>query len=497
MIEILPIKNLTDEDGQIFGNLNVALAKLARFGISVADGIVITPPHLKLQTTLGYFDLGKKELFEQTLTLVKKEFENSPIPEILIKETGNHKLFLAGVEAKSVYKLWGMLLNVWLDQIRGRLWREGFSPNLTHNLQPQVVVFAKDIDSYGQAFINTVDREVIIEITKGKIIPEQMKNIDLMVNSANKKLILPFKYSWIIDGTPKFSEVFEYTPEIEEKIIKKESHEVIGLMDQDLKKVATKVFFDLSESLTVEKQVDGIFIDTGKTLNLEKIQESFDDLLFRLVESAKTYPNSPILVKLADIPEEIGGVRGSLRLLHQKSLFNMLCQAINFARVKKDLANVHIIVPFIRGTFELAQIKKELSVKGISRNTSCKIWMEIAVPENIINIDDYIINGIDGVVLNLDELMAHLNGFDHRLENMGLYKKELGGLMKFLSLGLKSIHKNRLPILIFGNLLSNTALVEFLVENGLYGVVVQRYESHSINDLLAQIEKKVIKKRSS
>ncbi|MCR4306003.1 MAG: hypothetical protein NUV73_02890, partial [Candidatus Daviesbacteria bacterium] len=93
MTEILPIRLLTEEDGLIFGPLNVALGKLYRLGFPVASGIVVTPPRLKLKTTLEHFDFGKKEVFQQTLTLVKKEILATPVPEILAKETGKHKIF--------------------------------------------------------------------------------------------------------------------------------------------------------------------------------------------------------------------------------------------------------------------------------------------------------------------------------------------------------------------------------------------------------------------
>jgi hypothetical protein len=59
------------------------------------------------------------------------------------------------------------------------------------------------------------------------------------------------------------------------------------------------------------------------------------------------------------------------------------------------------------------QLKRELAVKKLVRKNSLQLWMEVAVPENIVNIEDYLLAGIDGVVLNIDELAAHLNGYDH------------------------------------------------------------------------------------
>ncbi|MBI2337726.1 hypothetical protein HYU95_00940 [Candidatus Daviesbacteria bacterium] len=127
MVEILPVRLLTDEDAPIYGSLNVALAKLLRSGLPVGNGIVITHPQIKLKTVLEHFDFSTKEVFQQTLTLVKKEINTVPVPQILNKEAGKHKQFLLkGEKIKSVKSLWFSLLNIWFEQIKERLWNNGF-----------------------------------------------------------------------------------------------------------------------------------------------------------------------------------------------------------------------------------------------------------------------------------------------------------------------------------------------------------------------------------
>ncbi|MDP3733548.1 MAG: hypothetical protein Q8Q91_03305, partial [Candidatus Daviesbacteria bacterium] len=126
MLEILPIKLLSDNDALIFGKLNVALGKLARAGLPVAAGMAVAPPELHLKTILEHFDFGHKEIFEQSLNLVKKEINSIPVPEILAGETGKHKrFFLSGKIIKSVKDLWLDLLGIWLDQVKQRLWKDG------------------------------------------------------------------------------------------------------------------------------------------------------------------------------------------------------------------------------------------------------------------------------------------------------------------------------------------------------------------------------------
>src|SRR3989344_3092034 len=153
MIEILPIQLLRDEDAQIFGSLNISLAKLDRAGLPVAAGIVVTPPDLHLKTALEHFDFGSREVFQQSLTLVKKELANTPVPKNLQVTLTSHKEFLVNSKvATSAKNVWMVLLEVWVEEIRQRLWKDGFIKGITENLDPQVVIFTKKIKAIGKVY---------------------------------------------------------------------------------------------------------------------------------------------------------------------------------------------------------------------------------------------------------------------------------------------------------------------------------------------------------
>lgn len=502
MIEILPIRVLTDTDSPLFGSLSISLGKLKRAGLPVASGIALTPPDLILKTTFEHFDFGAKEVFQESLTLVRKEINKIPVPDILVSETGKHNEFLLrGQKIRSVKDLWQELLNLWLDQVKDRLWNNGFYPGITEGLEPKVVIFLKKPQSMGTACFDPLLDDVRIRINAGKLHPNDLKKITELVKEANKKLFMPYEYEWIIDGDLKLTGVFPYTelgmPEVvsspralEGKIIKET-------------KSAVKVFYDLSAGFTIEKNVDpdsigvdGIYIASEKIFDLNKPNNSFDDLVFKLVESAVTFPNSPVLFKLADKSEGMGKVRGTLRLLHQKSLFDPMLSALDFARHKKGLTNVHVVIPYVRGTNELLEIKRELAVKKLMRKNSLQIWMEMAVLENVVNLENYLITGIDGVVLNLDELIAHFNGFDPTESELSFYKNEVDGLIKFLEDGVRLLHKSKIPFIAYGSLTFYPKVLEFMVEKGVYGVVAERYEAHSAHDLLHQMERRVILRRT-
>lgn len=507
MIEVLPVRLLMDEDAPLFGSLNVSLGKLHRAGLAVGAGIVVTPPNLKLKATLEHYNFGAKEVFSETLVLVEKEIKKIPVSPVLHKEVGKHQQFIInGKQVHSIKNLWLALLGFWLNQIKTRLWNNGFYQGITEDLDPQVVTFVKKVKSLGKAFFDPFAEDVEIKISSGELHPNDKKQLVELIKEANKKLFIPYEYEWVLDGGIKLVKMLPYTPSnvILANIVSPESKQKgswtslqpVKRAQDDKKQSAVKVFFDLSTGLTIEKNVDGIYIASEKIFDLNKPRESFDNLASRLVESAITFPNQPILFKLADKSEGMGKVRGSLRLMHQKSLLTPLVEILDFARHKKGLINVHVVIPFVRNVGELLQIKRELATYKLMRKNSLKIWMEVAVPENIINLENYLAEGIDGIVLNLDELAAYLNGFDHLEEELMFYKNEVLGLTKFLEDSIKLLHKSKIPFLAYGSLSLYPKVLEFLVEKGVYGIVVEQYEAHSTHELLYQTEKRTILRRA-
>src|SRR3989344_3324369 len=498
MIEVLPISSLREEDSLLFGNLNVLLGKLVSSGLPVARGVVVTAPSLHLQTVLENYDFGSHHVFEQSLTLVKKDLEKIPDPEVLQYSLKSQQKFLAhNFEYSSVRALWLGLLGFWLGQVKQKLWATGFSPNLTQNLVPVVITFIDNLKSFGVGFIDPESKEMVVRIDQGKLEPKELYQLDELIVKAQRKLLINHQFKWILDKEIKLIGILPFIDSViankvdESNLTWQSTTENHHVALHDDRKSSVKVFLDLSTSLIVEHPVDGIFISSEKIFDLNKPQDSFEQLVFKLVESAATFPNSPVLVKLADKSEGMGKVRGTLRLIHQQNLLNPLLEAIEFARDKKEFRNIELVIPFVRGVSELMEIKKLLAIKKMTR-TSIKQWLEVAVPENILNLEDYLITGVDGVVLNLDELVAHLNGFDPLEQELTHYKHEIIGLVKFLEDSLKILHKANVPFIAVGSLTLNPIVLEFLVSKGLHGIVVDRFEASAIKDLLHQTEKRII-----
>ncbi|MBI2601367.1 hypothetical protein HYW42_05460 [Candidatus Daviesbacteria bacterium] len=513
MVEILPIKNLHDEDAQIFGNLNVLLGKLFHLKLSVARGVVVTPQDFRLKTVLEHYDFGSKEVFEQSLTLVKKELYKLPFPQNLVLELKKHnKFFLNGKVLTSTKEVWSQLIESWLEQIRKRLWNDGFSKGLTENLNPQKIVFINRFSAAGRAEFNKEEKDAILQISQGKVTAPNAHALEELIMQADKKLIVSYLYEWIVDDHKVFiSDIKPYVPLVQPQTILPDEHVLTEPKKVVIRENSTvKVFVDLSasnsnsEDLNRNYEIDGVFLAGEKIIKPEITKEGLEDLILKLVDLANTFVDKPVLFKLPDFSEGMGQVRGSMRLIHQPNVLNSILESVVYSRFKHlrvqkeekvhGYSNIHVVIPFVRGVSEFLEMKRSLAIKKLIRKNSLQIFLELSVPENIINLEEYVIGGLDGVVINLDEILSHLLGFDHTQQELHFYKKQTDSLLKFLEPGISLLHKNKVAFLVSGTLTLVPEIIEFLVFKGVKGIVVEGYELYSVHQLLGQVEKKVILK---
>lgn len=477
----LPIKSVREEDSPILTQELMRLAKLSQLGFPVADGILVFPPHIHLKTTLEHYRYKDKEFFEQSLSLIKSQIDKIQPPEELVKEFNKRKF--------DYTKIWKQLLDNWLGQIRSKIFREGFSPKLLENLKALPVFFTNPIKYTASAYFDYVDNFTVIETLGPKIEPEEELLIDGIVQKANKKLIFPQIYTFINDGKIKLVKTSEFTQYPQNQTFIKNPNGVLEKirLNKEVFNTTTKVFLDISEGLAIQNFVDGFFLDSSN-------YSSFDELTWKLVEVSSSYENKTVLYKLPDDKNE--QVRGTLRLIHDPKLLKAKVDPFVFARHKKSLLNPQLIIPFIRSNNELVQLKRELSALGVSRKGSLKVWMEFATPENFINVENYIESGFDGAIVNLEELSKLLGGFGPSKEESFYYKDQIIGLKKLLEGGLKVFKKHNIPVIFSGRIAQNDEMVKFIVEKGVYGIVVNLTDSYGIRDHLHFIEKRVIQSRA-
>jgi pyruvate,water dikinase len=109
-------------------------------------------------------------------------------------------------------------------------------------------------------------------------------------------------------------------------------------------------------------------------------------------------------------PNPMLGYRGAFRYVNSPEVFNLELQAIRKVREKYD--NLHLMIPFVRSPEELAKVRRLVASEGLFEKTSFKFLMMVEIPVNVIQIEDFIRVGIDGVSIGSNDLTMLIEGTD-------------------------------------------------------------------------------------
>lgn len=148
-----------------------------------------------------------------------------------------------------------------------------------------------------------------------------------------------------------------------------------------------------------------------------------------LSEADHSYPDRRILYRLQNFttqelaqfkqgesvekvePNPYLGWRGGLRLMEQPELFEPELTA--FATwLKRRHAPTGLIVPFVRSVAEWRWIINRWKQRQFFAQAEFENWFQITTPENISNLEGYVLPEVQGVTLNLRTVTALMSGVD-------------------------------------------------------------------------------------
>ncbi len=212
----------------------------------------------------------------------------------------------------------------------------------------------------------------------------------------------------------------------------------------------TKLYVNLAEpelaARVAKRHVDGVgllraefmvaqigvhpqtFIDEGRA------HEYTAQLAAGITEFCRAFAPRPVVYRLTDFktneyanlrggakfePAEENpmiGFRGAGRYIAQPEIFRLEVDAIK--QVRRDHANLYVMVPFVRTPAELRGVKQLLADQGLVRGDGFKLWMMVEVPSNVIILDRFIDVGIDGVSIGSNDLTQLVLGVDRDSETL-------------------------------------------------------------------------------
>ncbi len=108
------------------------------------------------------------------------------------------------------------------------------------------------------------------------------------------------------------------------------------------------------------------------------------------------------------------GYRGCFRYVREPDLFALELELL--ARVREETPNLHVMLPFVRTTWELEACLEAIDASPLGRQRGLHRWVMAEVPSVVYRIPEYAAMGIDGVSIGSNDLTQLMLGVDRDSE---------------------------------------------------------------------------------
>lgn len=295
---------------------------------------------------------------------------------------------------------------------------------------------------------------------------------------------------------------------------------------------ATKIYMNLGNPLLVDKykdlpfdgiglmRVEFIFTNMIKAHPMYLIKTGQQQFMIdKLAEGLTTvaqgiYPR-PVVVRMSDFRtnefrgllggEEVEpiennpmiGWRGVSRYISKEYIegFRLECKAMRKAREEYGLTNIWAMLPFVRTTWELKQVKAIMEEEGLRQGLNFKLWIMAEVPSVIFMADEFS-QLVDGFSIGSNDLTQLTLGADRDsgvLDSMGYFDERDPAVKRAIAHLIKTAHKYGKTVSICGQGPSlYPEFTEFLVKTGIDSVSINPDRVIMTRRLVASVEQKAI-----
>ena len=110
------------------------------------------------------------------------------------------------------------------------------------------------------------------------------------------------------------------------------------------------------------------------------------------------------------------GFRGAYRYVREPDLFRLELQALQ--RVRADLPNLHLMIPFVRTGSELRACKRLIDESGLGDERDFQLWVMAEVPSIVYWLEEYARLGVVGASIGSNDLTQLVLGVDRDNEEL-------------------------------------------------------------------------------
>ncbi len=278
------------------------------------------------------------------------------------------------------------------------------------------------------------------------------------------------------------------------------------------KELATKVAEENVEGvglLRAEFMIANIGIHPKEAIKNKKQMDFIDKLASGLTTFCKAFYPRPVVYRATDFktneyrslpggakwePEEANpmlGFRGAYRYVANPEVFNLELQAIK--KVRRDYNNLWLMIPFVRSPLELKRVRRIVAAEGLFEATSFKFWMMVEIPVNVIQIEDFLEIGVDGVSIGSNDLTMLTTGTDRdNAEVADAFDERSKAVLWSIRRVVKACHKHSVTVSICGQAPSTYPdLVTKLVKYGITSISVNPDAINKTRKAIMDAEKEV------
>ena len=194
------------------------------------------------------------------------------------------------------------------------------------------------------------------------------------------------------------------------------------------------------------------------------------------------------------------GWRGVSRYISPEYIegFRLECKAIRKVREEYGLTNVNVMLPFVRTTWELEEVKEIMASEGLVQNNNFKLWIMAEVPSVIFQAEEFA-QMVDGFSIGSNDLTQLIMGADRDsgiLNDMGYFDERNPAVKSAIKHLIESAHKYGKTVSICGQGPSTyPEFAEFLVECGIDSISINPDTAAYTRRLVAAVEQKMILKK--
>lgn len=292
-------------------------------------------------------------------------------------------------------------------------------------------------------------------------------------------------------------------------------------------KTATKVYINLADpdmaGELAKKQADGvgllraefIMANIGEhpkaMLESGRSDEFVEKLSREIAKVAKAFSPRPVVYRATDFKtneyrnlkggskyepiEEnpLIGFRGAMRYVSEPEVFQMELKAITRVRNKMGFKNLWLMIPFVRTVSDLREVKKIVATSGLKRGASFKLWMMVEIPANVILLDEFINEGLDGISIGSNDLTMLVLGADRDNSRLGAYTDENEAVMELVEQAIKTAGRLSVTSSMCGEAPSvYPDILKKIIRFGITSVSVDPDVVDSVREVISIEEKEII-----